>query len=241
MDNKLISVIIPTLNRFKYLLNAIESVKSQSYKNIEIIVVNDCSDQKEYYTYDYKDVKIIHLEKNSKQIYGYNNAGYVRNIGINNSKGEYIAFLDDDDMWISPYKIEKQLYNMNLYGCNLSCTEGYIGNGIYDKNNKYKLYMQENFIDIVKNIYKNKNSNLLDNGYPKIWTKEFLKVHNSCINSSIMFKKSLYYKCGGFRDLSYAEDYDLIMRILDHTNCVFINIPSIYYDDNHGYGSHFNT
>ena len=51
--NEKVSVIIPTYNRFKYLLNAIESVKNQNYKNIEIIIVNDCSIQKEYYNYDF--------------------------------------------------------------------------------------------------------------------------------------------------------------------------------------------
>ena len=46
-----VSVIIPTFNRFKYLLNTIESVKKQTYNNLEIIVVNDKSIQKEYYNY----------------------------------------------------------------------------------------------------------------------------------------------------------------------------------------------
>ena len=49
-----VSVVIPTYNRFKYLMHAIKSVKEQTYKNIEIVVVNDCSTQKEYYTFDYK-------------------------------------------------------------------------------------------------------------------------------------------------------------------------------------------
>ena len=61
-----VSVIIPTYNRFSYLLNAINSIKEQTYSNIEIIVVNDCSTQKEYYEHDWSDIKIIHLEKNSK-------------------------------------------------------------------------------------------------------------------------------------------------------------------------------
>lgn len=48
-----VSVIIPTFNRFKYLLNTIKYVKEQTYKNIEIIVVNDCSTEKEYYEYNW--------------------------------------------------------------------------------------------------------------------------------------------------------------------------------------------
>ena len=119
-----VSVIIPTFNRFKYLLNAIESVKKQTYKNIEIIVVNDCSTEKEYYNYDFgNNIIVIHLDKNSKNIFGYACAGYVRNQGINASTGFYIAFLDDDDVWF-PNKIEIQLNKMKETNCEMSCTEG---------------------------------------------------------------------------------------------------------------------
>ena len=59
MDIPLVSVIIPTYNRFSYLLNTINSVKNQTYKNIEIIVVNDNSIQKEYYEYEGKKNNII--------------------------------------------------------------------------------------------------------------------------------------------------------------------------------------
>lgn len=107
----LVSVVIPTYNRFNYLLNTIESVKKQTYSNIEIIVVNDCSTQKEYYEYDWKNIIIVHLQQNSKQLFGYACAGYVRNQGIKLAKGKYIAFCDDDDIWF-PNKIELQIKSM---------------------------------------------------------------------------------------------------------------------------------
>jgi teichuronic acid biosynthesis glycosyltransferase TuaG len=79
-----VSVVIPTYNRFTYLLNTIKSVKEQTYSNIEIIVVNDKSTQNEYYNYNWEtnNIKIINLEKNSKEIFGYACAGFVRNKGI---------------------------------------------------------------------------------------------------------------------------------------------------------------
>ena len=105
-----VSVIIPTFNRFKYLLNTLNSVKNQTHNNLEIIVINDKSTQKEYYSYDWKanNINIIHLEKNSKDIFGYGCVGYVRNKGIEKSTGKYIAFCDDDDIWF-PNKIELQI------------------------------------------------------------------------------------------------------------------------------------
>ena len=74
-----VSVIIPTFNRFKYLLNTIESVKKQTYNNLEIIVVNDRSTQKEYYNYDWDAINIIiiHLDQNTKDKFGYPCVGYV--------------------------------------------------------------------------------------------------------------------------------------------------------------------
>jgi teichuronic acid biosynthesis glycosyltransferase TuaG len=64
-----VSVVIPTFNRFKYLLNTIKSIKKQTHTNIEIIVVNDCSSEKEYYEYNWKDenINIIHLKKIQKK------------------------------------------------------------------------------------------------------------------------------------------------------------------------------
>ena len=102
MNTDLVSVIIPTYNRFKFLLNAIKSVKEQTYKNIEIIVVNDCSTQEEYYNFDFKkefgnNLLIINLEENSRKKYNIPSpAANARNIAIAQSNGTYLAFSDYD-------------------------------------------------------------------------------------------------------------------------------------------------
>ena len=68
INNPKISVIIPSFNRFHYLLNAVNSVLNQTYKNLEIIVINDGSDQKEYYDYNLDEkVNIIHLKDTKKK------------------------------------------------------------------------------------------------------------------------------------------------------------------------------
>lgn len=105
----LISVIIPVFNVEKYLINCIESVISQTYKRIEIILVNDGSTDNSGNIcdkYEKKDsrIKVIHKENG-----GLSDA---RNFGIENSNGQYITFIDSDDD-IENYYIE-YLYNLLL-------------------------------------------------------------------------------------------------------------------------------
>ena len=105
MDHQpLISVIIPTYNRERYLLEAVQSVLSQTYSNIELIVIDDGStDQSHQMIGNVKDKRL--------EYYKVEHSGHistVRNIGLSKCRGKYIAFLDSDDIWHS-CKLEKQL------------------------------------------------------------------------------------------------------------------------------------
>src|SRR6056300_1624629 len=91
----LVSIIIPTFNRLDKLVNAIESVRKQSYKNYEIIVVDNSSTDG---TIEY----LNRLNDNKISIFKIKNHGNIarsRNLGILNSKGDMLAFLDSDDLW----------------------------------------------------------------------------------------------------------------------------------------------
>lgn len=95
MNNELISVIIPVHNGEKYIKECLDSVINQSYKNIEILIVNDCSDDdsiKIIKKIKDKRIKIINLDQRS-------GVSTARNKGIELSKGKYITFLDSDDYW----------------------------------------------------------------------------------------------------------------------------------------------
>lgn len=232
----LVSVVIPTYNRFKYLLNAINSVKEQTYSNIEIIVVNDKSTEKEYYEYDWNEsnIRILHLEKNTKDIFGYGCAGFVRNKGIEIASGKYIAFCDDDDIWF-PEKINLQIKAMLETGCKMSSTDGLIGKGIFNSKRSYKKYNAEHFYNALLKNYKNKGSNLLDNGFPNIWTLEFFKIHNCVICSSVIIEKTILDKINNFKNKKPpGEDYECWKRALEHTDSVYVNDVCFYYDDGHG-------
>ena len=240
MDD-LISVVIPSYNRFTYLLNTIKSIKTQTYKNIEIIVVNDGSTEIEYYNYDWNKEKIIihHLPENSRVKFGYVSSGFVRDTGIMMSKGKYIAFCDDDDIWF-PNKLEIQLKQMKKTGCKMSSTDGLIGFGVYDPTKIYVKYNGEYFYNILKKIFQSNGSSLLDYGFPKIWTFEFLKVHNCVICSSVLIEKDILTKIGNFQSVKNGrEDYDCWLKALEHTNSVYIEDACFYYDNAHGSGQNY--
>ncbi|HAU91158.1 MAG TPA: family 2 glycosyl transferase [Alteromonas sp.] len=104
-ETPLISVVIPCYNSNKTIAQAITSVKEQSYKNIEIIVVDDGSTDDSLFKVqsEFPDIRVFSI----------NNSGVskARNIGVQEAQGEYIGFLDADDYW-APTKLEKQLNSM---------------------------------------------------------------------------------------------------------------------------------
>ena len=233
----LVTVIIPTYNRYQFLKNAVESVRNQTYKNIEIIIVNDGSSQKEYYENKFEGCIVVNMDINSKKRFGKASpGGFQRTIGMKIASGKYFAFLDDDDYWL-PDKLEKQIDNMKTSGCKMSCTDGYIGNGIYDKEKKYKIYNIQQYLNIIKNIFTRKGKgDLMKNGFPLIWNKEFLKVHNCCIASSVVMERTIVDKIGYFSNQHYAPDWEYWNRILEVTECVYVEEPLLYYDTGHGAG-----
>ena len=100
----LVSIIIPTHNRKEFLIKALDSVLNQTYRNIEVIIIDDAStDGTGDLILSYNDERIKYF-KNSSNLY----AAESRNIGIQNSNGNFIAFLDDDDIWL-PEKLEQQI------------------------------------------------------------------------------------------------------------------------------------
>lgn len=96
MPEKAVSIVIPLHNNAKYFRQCINSVLSQSLKNIEIIIIDDCSTDEDYETLisEFKDSRLKILRNEKQQ-----GSGISRNKGIILAKGEYIAFLDSDDFY----------------------------------------------------------------------------------------------------------------------------------------------
>lgn len=103
----LVSIITPSYNTGRWIAETIESVLNQTYQNWEMIIVDDCSsDNTDEVVAQYDDKRIRYLknEKNS-------GAAVSRNRAIREAKGDFIAFLDSDDLWV-PNKLEKQIKYM---------------------------------------------------------------------------------------------------------------------------------
>lgn len=119
MEENLVSIVTPLYNSEKYIEETIESVLCQTYQNWEMLIIDDCSTDngakvvKKYLTD--KRIKYFKLEKNS-------GAAICRNKAIEISNGEFIAFLDSDDLW-KKEKLEKQVNFMKKNNYSISFTE----------------------------------------------------------------------------------------------------------------------
>jgi glycosyltransferase involved in cell wall biosynthesis len=186
--NELISVIIPVYNRANIIRRTIDSVLSQTYTNIEILVIDDFSidyDILKQIITEYRDSR-IKLLRNDKNI----NGAASRNKGILHSKGEFIAFLDSDDEWHST-KLELQLKYAK---------ENNFNGVIYTKS----LVVNRAFVAIRPDKAITDKENI----------SEYLFVNDGYIPTpSIFLPKPLAEKCLFNPDLRRHQDYDLLLRL----------------------------
>ena len=181
---QLVSVIIPTYNRADTVKRAVESVLGQTYSNIEVIVVDDCSsdDTKKIIESISDDrVSFIRLETNS-------GACVARNKGVENASGEYIAFQDSDDFW-HPDKLEKQVSFLE------KGEYDFVTCGFYRISNssRTEIGFHDCNIDPIKNWCE-----LLDNNWVSTQT--------------ILCKKSCFEKISFDRSIKRYQDWDLALQ-----------------------------
>ena len=190
----LISVMMPTYNNGKYIKQAIESIYAQNYSNIEIIVVDDGStDNTREIIKEYKDIKYFYIE--------HKGIAPARNVALENSKGEYIAFCDSDDYWL-PEKINTQIRYFNEHpDCQIVFT-------------KYKNIFEN------EEVKKNKRA---------VHEKEVEKIYKHYLSSSII-KKILFDKYGNFVEkFKTGEDSEFIYRIKNGGVNVEHYIEEVFY------------
>lgn len=132
-NDKLVSIIIPVYNAFRFLEETINSIQEQTYSNWEAIFIDDCSSDNSYnlikkYQKEDKRIKLIKNKTNS-------GAAVSRNNGIDHAEGDYLCFLDADDKW-HPEKLEKQINFMQELNCEFSFTGYQFANEKCNPNGK---------------------------------------------------------------------------------------------------------
>ena len=188
----MVSVVMPTFNCEKYIAQTIESVLSQTYTDFEILVIDDCSSDN---TVDL--VKKISDPRIKLFVNDVNKGtAFSRNLAISESKGEYIAFLDGDDLW-EPTKLEQQISFMKKNDISFSYTQ-------YDEINE-----------------DGTPRNIVISG-PKVVKHNRMKrmCYPGCL--TVMYKKSVYPDLSIPNDIRKRNDYALWLKLSTKVNCYLL-------------------
>ena len=215
-----VSVIVSSFENFDSLLKTLDSIKNQTYKNIEIIVVNDKSFDERYYKYDWskENIVVLHLKKHCRKVlrkYGY--GGYLRNKGIEMASGTWIAFCNDNVIWHQD-KIKNQISFMLSYRSSACCSDGFLVN----ENNR-SLYNAD--INLNACILKYKKKKFFMDSFPVVWTRDFLKIYKFTFMSSLIMKKDIINKIGLIDIHTHSENYNYCLEIADNSRFVYLNEP----------------
>lgn len=195
---KLVSVVVATYKREAELKNALESLAKQTYPNMEIVLVDDngndewnskVSETVEVFRNRYPKIKLECIVNNSNQ-----GSSKARNIGIHSANGDYITFLDDDDIYL-PDKIRKQVEFMETNQCDYSITDLILYNEDDKKiNRRIRSYIKETTVESLR-LYH-------------------LKYHMTGTDT-IMFKKEYLIQIGGFAPIDVGDEFYLMQRAIE--------------------------
>lgn len=200
-----VSIIMPCYNSEKYIEKAIQSVLDQTYRNFELIIIDDDSTDKTWKIieqYAKKDFRVICTKKDENE----KGISKSMNKGIEMARGKYITRMDSDDI-IIPEKIFRQVQFL-------------------DKNEEYGVCsVNIAMMDNLGNIY---NENVYpEQKVPSEWT--FLWT-NPVPNAPCMYRASIIKDNNiTFSDLKTAEDYDFLEKLITKTKVYMINLPLYYY------------
>lgn len=196
MSDCLVSVVVPTYKRGLPLTQALDSLKEQTYKNIEVVLVNDCTepewmDRVAKTAEGYQGTLNINLIHNT----GKHGSAAARDAGIDNARGEYITFLDDDDCYL-PQKIESQLAVMIETNADFSITDL----EQYDENGKFVEKRERTYIESTAN--------------EDLFKYHYL-YHMTCTDT-LMFKAEYLKKIGGFHCADMGDEFYLIEKAIEN-------------------------
>ena len=199
-----VSIIMPTFNRAAYILETIVSIQHQTYQNWELIIVDDGSDDNtEEIIAGLKDER-IQFHKAGRIGTG----GKIKNIGMEKSCGDLIAFIDSDDLWAAT-KLEKQVVSLQQYPeAGFSLTGGY------------------NFTKIdepVEYFYKQKEGIRYDDVFVSCFKSEV-----AGFAQALMFRKEWVAVTGAFKEQNSFSDMEFILCLASRFRAVILFEPLFY-------------
>ncbi|MDH4200316.1 MAG: glycosyltransferase family 2 protein [Spirochaetia bacterium] len=198
MELPLVDAVVPVYDREPLFLEAVKSILHQDYSNIHIYIIEDGSQSTAKYSYYFKNwnnITLIRLNTN-------HGVSYCRNLGASLGKGEYVAFLDSDDLWL-PDKISKQI--------------------VFLRNNPMHkwVHTDEVWLKNGAEVFQKKE-------HSKQGGIFFERLIQRCIisPSSVLFEKNFFAENHGFLNhFKVAEDYELWLRLNLKYPVGFINEP----------------
>ncbi len=197
----LVSVVIPTRNRMDLLMKAINSAIDQTWKNIEIIVVNDASTDTTETELQALDLLVPLKIISNKFPSGGSKA---RNQGVDHAAGHYIAFLDDDDTWY-PTKLERQIF---LFEANAGCSAVTCCYTEEIPGEKTTFVKVDEVSDVQELLFRNQLGGA----------------------SMYLTTKANFFKCGGFdNNLKSGQDWDLILKLWLNGHIIVAPEPLVNY------------
>ncbi|ENK0839142.1 glycosyltransferase family 2 protein [Clostridium botulinum] len=202
-----VSVVVISYNIQDYIKQCLNSLNKQTYKEFEIIVVDDGSNDNT--TYIIKEY--IKLNNNIKLIQK-NNGGpsSARNVGLRNSNGEYVLFIDGDD-WIEPDTIEKLYCEAQKFNADIVISDFFVNNGNEQTIHKGNLTKAVRNIDVIRNLFL---SNIIPSALNKLYKKSLFDDYN------IYFDEELFS----------GEDLEINTRLFYFAqNIVTLEEPFLHY------------
>ena len=214
MKEEKISIIIPIYNAEKYIERCLKSIINQTYQNLEILVINDGStDGTIKYIEEIKknDERIIIINKNNEGV------SIARNIGISQSTGKYITFIDADD-WLEPNAIEI-LYD-EIKKNNVDIVRG----------NYYRNYDENNMVQPNNYISKYENIKLNEDNYINNFIEDLYLERIPCYVWLLMIKREIIFNKIFFPSkISMMEDTIFYLRMLYKYKEIYISDKKIYH------------
>ncbi len=200
-----VSVIISTYNGAKYIVETIESIRSQTYSNWELIIIDDGSDDSTpEIVADIRDQRIQFHEAGRIGI-----NGKVKNIGLKKASGELIAFIDHDDLWAST-KLEKQVAALEQFPEAGFCLTG--GYNFKDSEKPVNFFYKQNKGIKVDHVFLS-----------------FFRSEISAWTQALLVRRECIEKAGPFNENSLFADPEFIVNLSSHFKAVMLYEPLVYH------------